>query len=103
MDTKVDSQRKKDIIFEQLKQFISEIIGAEVVEELDISYDSVFTKDLEMDSIKIVAFAEKVRNYYGKKVDFISWLYSMELNKLINLSLGSIVNLIFDNIEKNRE
>ena len=100
METKTDIQKRKDEIFEQLKQFISEIIGADVAEELNIAYDSVFTKDLEMDSIEIVAFAEKVNDYYGRKIDFISWLYSMELSKLINLSLGSIVNLILDTIEK---
>lgn len=94
MNTVTDLQEGKEVILEQLKQFISEIIGEEVVEELDISYDSVLTKDLEMGSIEIVSFAKKVNNHYGKKVDFISWLHNMDFNMLVNLSLGSIVDLI---------
>jgi acyl carrier protein len=101
MDTKVLFQKEQDEIFEQLKQFISEIIGADVVEELNISYDSVFSKDLEMDSIEIVTFAEKVNKYYGKNIDFISLLYNMELEKLMKLTLGDIVNFIDDAVKKN--
>ena len=101
MNSEIYLQGKKSIIFNQLKQFAAEIIGAEIIEELNISYDSVFTKDLEMGSIEIVAFAEKVNAFYGKDIDFISWLYSMNLNKLINLSLGAIVDLI-DEKTKNK-
>ena len=100
MNTKNDLENKKDAIFEQLKQFIAEIIGADIVEELNITNDSIFTKDIEMDSIEIVAFAEKVNKFYGKKIDFISWLYQTDFDKLVNLSVGSIVDLIYGKIEK---
>jgi len=77
MNAEIDLIKQKEDIFEQLKQFISEIIGTDVVEELNITYDSIFTKDLEMDSIEILAFAEKVNNYYGKTIDFTTYIQKM--------------------------
>ncbi|WP_241489149.1 hypothetical protein [Chryseobacterium indologenes] len=46
-------------LFILLKGFITEVIGAEFVEEMDITPESSFAKDLEMDSIEIVSFSEK--------------------------------------------
>ncbi|HEY8916798.1 MAG TPA: phosphopantetheine-binding protein [Chitinophaga sp.] len=77
-----------------LKQFITEVIGEEFVEDLDITAASSFTKDLEMDSIEIVAFSEKVKNYFGKDIDFTGWLSNMDLDQIISLNLGDITKYI---------
>lgn len=95
METKTDLQEQQEAIFNRLRQFISEIIGEDVAAELNITRNSIFTKDLEMDSIEIVAFAEKVKNHYGKDIDFTSWLSSLDLDELINLSLDTIVIFIY--------
>ncbi|HMI04505.1 MAG TPA: hypothetical protein VK541_18590 [Pedobacter sp.] len=79
-----------------LKQFITEVIGEEFVEEMDIDMNSSFTKDLEMDSIEIVSFSEKIKAHYGDQIDFTGWLSNMDLDQLINLNLGMIVNYIDD-------
>jgi acyl carrier protein len=98
MNANVNFSKDPDVIFEKLKQFITEIIGADVVEELNISRNSIFTKDLEMDSIEIVSFIDKVNNYYDNKVDLTNWLYSKDLDGLINLSLNSIIDYILENL-----
>lgn len=81
-------------IFDLMKQFITEVIGEEFVEEMDITMESSFTKDLEMDSIEIVSFSEKIKIHFGEQIDFTSWLSNMDLDELINLNLGTIVNYI---------
>jgi len=98
METETDFLNKQESVFEKLKQFISEIIEADVAEEeeLNITKDNIFTKDLEMDSIEIVAFAEKIKNYYGKDIDFTDWLSNLDLDELINLSLATIISFIFN-------
>jgi acyl carrier protein len=103
MDTQVNLQKEEVIIFEQLKQFISEIIGSDYMEALNVTRESIFTKDLEMDSIEIVAFAEKVKGKYGGKIDFVGWLSGMDMDEIISLSLGRIVTFIVEALysEKN--
>lgn len=81
-------------IFNLMTQFITEVIGEEFVEEMDITMESSFTKDLEMDSIEIVSFSEKIKSHFGEKIDFTGWLSNMDLDQLINLDLGTIVNYI---------
>ncbi|MDR3338775.1 MAG: acyl carrier protein [Candidatus Symbiothrix sp.] len=98
MDRNLDSEKSKEIIHEQLLQFVTEIIGSDVVEELNITKESIFTKDLEMDSIEIVAFAEKVRVQYGTAVDFTSWISNMELEGLINLSFSQVIDFIYNSL-----
>lgn len=83
-------------IFNLLKQFITEVIGEEFVEEMDITPSSSFTKDLEMDSIEIVAFSEKVKAHFGEHIDFTGWLSNMDLDQLINLNLNDIINYIHE-------
>lgn len=83
-------------LFTLLKGFITEVIGAEFVEEMDITSDSSFTKDLEMDSIEIVSFSEKIKAHFGDQIDFTGWLSSMDLDELINLDLRMIINYIYE-------
>ncbi len=88
------AQLNEDEILSVLKQFITEVIGEEFVEDLDITPQSSFTKDLEMDSIEIVAFSEKVKAHFGKNIDFTGWLSNMDLDEIINLNLGDITKFI---------
>ena len=83
-------------LFTLLKGFITEVIGAEFVEEMDITPDSSFTKDLEMDSIEIVSFSEKIKAHFGDQINFTGWLSSMDLDELINLDLRMIINYIYE-------
>ena len=83
-------------LFTLLKGFITEVIGEEFVEEMDITPESSFTKDLEMDSIEIVSFSEKIKAHFGDKIDFTGWLSSMDLDQLINLDLSMIINYIYE-------
>ncbi|SHF29117.1 acyl carrier protein [Pedobacter caeni] len=95
MDTIISTAKlNSSEIFDLMKQFITEVIGEEFVEEMDITMESSFTKDLEMDSIEIVSFSEKIKNHFGEQIDFTGWLSNMDLDELINLNLGTIVNYI---------
>lgn len=89
-ETKLNNEE----IFIVLNQFITEVIGEEFVEEMDITPASSFTKDLEMDSIEIVAFSEKVKAYFGENIDFTGWLSNMDLDEIIQLKLEDIINYI---------
>jgi acyl carrier protein len=89
-----ETKLSNEEIFTVLNQFITEVIGEEFVEEMDITPASSFTKDLEMDSIEIVAFSEKVKAYFGSNIDFTGWLSNMDLDEIIQLKLENIINYI---------
>jgi acyl carrier protein len=81
-------------IFAVLKTCIGEVIGEEFASELDITPGSSFTRDLEMDSIEIVAFSEKVKKHFGQEINFTGWLSGMDIDQLISLNIGDIITFI---------
>lgn len=104
MDTEVLVSKKQsdEAIFKELKQYIADIIGEDVVEQIGVTPQSIFTKDLEMDSIEIVSFAEKVKANYGRETEFITWLSSMEFQDLLNLTVGQVAEYIRDGSYSNK-
>lgn len=86
--------RANQEIFILLKQFIGEVIGQEFADEMEIRPESSFTKDLEMDSIEIVAFSEKVKKHFGQQINFTGWLSGMDIDQLIALTINDIIIFI---------
>jgi acyl carrier protein len=75
-------------------RMIREVIGEDWAEDVSIEMGTSFSKDLELESIEFVALAEKLRGIYGTEVDFTGWLSSMELQQILALNVGELVQLI---------
>lgn len=83
-----------DEILEVLTGFIHKVIGEDYIDDIDIDRDTTFADDLEMESIEIVEFAEMIRDYYGERVDFAQWISGMELDDIIELTIGEVGDYI---------
>ncbi|UII24742.1 phosphopantetheine-binding protein [Fulvivirga maritima] len=81
-------------ILEEMKSIIADVIGEEFVEDMDITEESSFTSDLEMDSIEIVSFSEKVKESFGKDIDFTGWLTNKNLEEIIEMKLKDVIDFI---------
>jgi acyl carrier protein len=68
------------------------LIGDEVL--IPISAESSFGNDLELESIELVTLIEKLQEEYGDRVDFISWLSEKDLDDLVKLTVGELVEYI---------
>lgn len=73
---------------------IRDVIGEEWAEERPIGMDTAFNRDLELESIEFVALAERMQERYGDTVDFPGWLAGMELEQIIELRVGDVVEFI---------
>jgi acyl carrier protein len=90
--TALDESRQE--ILETVGGMIREVIGEAWVSDTAIGMETTFSNDLEVESIEIVALAEKLQARYGEQVDFPAWLSSMELEQIINLTVGQLVEFI---------
>ena len=81
-------------VFEELRKILTELIGEDEAEILGIERESKFTADLMMDSIQIIAFAERINERYGDRVNFTAWLSKKPLKALMNLSVGDVSDFI---------
>jgi acyl carrier protein len=78
----------------RVEEILREIVGDDWLGDEPIGMSTSFSKDLELESIEFVALAEKVETTYGKQVDFAAWLSGMELNEILDLTVGQLVEFI---------
>jgi acyl carrier protein len=84
----------RDEVLRQVKAMIAEIIGDDVAEIVGITEKSTFLRDLDMNSIQIVALAEKIRSKYGDRIDVIGWFAKRPVLTLIRMNVSDVVKLI---------
>ena len=59
-----------------------------------VFFARAFDEDLELESIEFVALAEQLLERYGEQVDFVGWLATMELDEIIALTVGQLVDFV---------
>ncbi|MCL1791347.1 MAG: hypothetical protein FWG40_08400 [Peptococcaceae bacterium] len=91
---------REEEIFAVIKGILAEVIGEDMVEIIGIRRESMFLKDLMIDSIQITAFAEKVTKVYGDRVDFVGWLSKKPLRQLTSITVGEVSAFIASEIGK---
>jgi acyl carrier protein len=77
-------------------QVISEDLDADAALDLDldITADSSFSEDIELESIEFVALGEQLQLIYGEKVDLIGWFGELDLDEIVDLTVGELAEFI---------
>lgn len=76
---------------------LAEVIGDDFLLDEELTVDTSFNEDLEIESIEFVALAERLTERYGSQMDFVGWMGQMELDDIIALSVGDLVDFIVAN------
>ena len=88
------TDRDPESVLKTVASLIREVIGDDGELGPPIELDTSFSQDLELESIEFVALAEKLQEHYGPRVDFAGWLSGMELDSIIGLRVGRLVEFI---------
>jgi len=83
-----------DEILATVEKLIVEVAGDELMLTGPITMTTSFNGDLELESIEFVALAEKLQQHYGSSVDFVGWISRKELDQIIALTVGELVEFI---------
>ena len=83
-------------VLADIGEILVEVIGEDLDLLLggDLEPATSFNDDLELESIEFVALAEKLLERYGEQVDFVGWLATMELDDIIALTVGQLVDFV---------
>ncbi|MBK9032320.1 MAG: acyl carrier protein [Myxococcales bacterium] len=81
-------------ILATVERLIIEIAGDEITLAGPITLATSFNGDLELESIEFVALAEKLQEHYGARIDFVGWISTKELDQIIALTVGELVEFI---------
>ena len=78
----------------EVARLITEVVGEEYLLDIDIDMATSFNEDLEVESLEFVGLAEKLTERYGELVDFVSWFGELDLEEIIDLTVGDLVEFI---------
>jgi acyl carrier protein len=95
-----DTAALTEEVLGQVRDVLADVIGEDYVSELDIDMDTAFRADLDIESIEFVAMGEALRELYGDRIDFVEWLTTMELDDIIALTVGELVDHIVEKLAR---
>lgn len=81
-------------VLETVARLLREVMGDDAELGPPITLETSFSGDLELESIEFVALAEKLQARYGARVDFAGWLSGMELDRILALRVGDLVDFV---------
>jgi len=90
----METTSREEEVLATVSGFIREVIGQEWAKDVAITMQTSFNTDLELESIEFVSLAERLYNHYGGRVKFAEWLAEMELDQIIALKVGHLVEFI---------
>jgi acyl carrier protein len=94
---------RQGALFEQVHDTvvstIVDVVGQEFYDECDVTLDSTFAEDIELESMEMMEIAERLMLAYEGRVDFVAWFADMELEVLVELTVGHIVDFIVASLE----
>jgi acyl carrier protein len=88
------NETKEEKVLGDLARMLREVIGEDWAQDFAIGLDTSFAKDLELESIEFVALAEQITAEYGKRVNLAGWLATMDLEQILALRVGQLVEFI---------
>ncbi|MER7957791.1 phosphopantetheine-binding protein [Streptomyces sp. NPDC096030] len=73
---------------------IEQVLVEYELDDTGITMETRFGRDLELESIDLVTLAGLLQDRYGRSVNFAEFVASMELEEIIELSVGRLVEHI---------
>jgi acyl carrier protein len=90
-------------LFESVQKTVTgtiiDVVGQEFYEECEVGLESTFAEDIELESMEMMEIAERLMITYEGKVDFVAWFADMELEEIIDLTLGQVIDFIVKSLE----
>ncbi|HEX3782555.1 MAG TPA: phosphopantetheine-binding protein [Pseudonocardiaceae bacterium] len=68
----------------------------------EISLETTFRDDLDLESIDLVALGGKLDERYGERVNFAEFIADLDLEEIIALSVGELVGYILSRLAPER-
>ena len=81
-------------VIDDLAGMIRDVIGEDYELDVEITADSSFSEDIEIESIEFVALGEMVQNRYGDRIDLVGWFGELDLDEIIDLTVGELAEFI---------
>ncbi|UMP03666.1 acyl carrier protein [Amycolatopsis sp. EV170708-02-1] len=79
-------------VLADLTVMLRELLEEYGLNDAEIGRDTKFHDDLELESIDLVTLSGRLRDHYGDKVNFAEFIAERELDEIIALTVGELVD-----------
>ncbi|MEU0538048.1 acyl carrier protein [Amycolatopsis tolypomycina] len=81
-------------VLAQLSGMLRELLEEYGLDDTEITMDTTFHDDLELESVDLVALSGQLREHYGDRVNFANFIAERDLDEIIALTVGELVRYI---------
>lgn len=81
-------------VLAQLSGMLRELLEEYGLDDAEITMDTTFHDDLELESVDLVALSGQLREHYGDRVNFANFIAERDLDEIIALTVGELVRYI---------
>lgn len=79
-------------VLAEIAGLIVTVLGEYAPDPADIRPDTLFGDDLELESIDLVMLSAQLQEWYGERVNFAEFVAGLEIDEVIALSVGRLVD-----------
>ncbi len=81
-------------VLAQIARMLRTVLDEYGLDDVEITMESRFTEDLELESIDLVTLAGSLEEHYGRQVNFAEFVADLELEEIIGLTVGRLVEYV---------
>jgi acyl carrier protein len=81
-------------VLDEVVRILTEVVGEDFLLDTEITPDTTFSDDLALESIELVALAEKLQERYGERVNFVSFIGEMDLDGIMGMTVGKLAGYV---------
>ena len=85
-------------VLADITAMLRDVLDEYGLEDAEITMDTTFHDDLELESIDLVGLSGQLREKYGEKVNFAAFIAERELDEIIALTVGELVRYVVDSL-----
>lgn len=81
-------------VLARLGGMLQELLEEYGLDDSEITMETTFHDDLELESVDLVALSGQLREHYGERVNFATFIAERDLEEIIALTVGELVRYI---------
>jgi acyl carrier protein len=81
-------------VLAQLSEMLRVLLEEYGLDDAEITMETTFHDDLELESVDLVALSGQLREHYGERVNFAAFIAERDLDEIIALTIGELVRYI---------
>lgn len=81
-------------VFDEVVKIVTDVVGEDFLLDVQITPETSFNEDLGLESIEFVELSEKLQDYYGERVNLVTFIADMDIDGIMSITVGQLVGYI---------